>query len=499
VSSNDWITAICATGALALGLLTAFRGGRSPLVLPLALLCFCVFGWNVFDLAHSLTGERAWVLLDHTTAPLTAPLVLHLMLAFTGRRRRHAWILVLAYVPLALLGATALLGLVSPTFARFATSSAFDVAHPILAVPVLILAMGHLVVYLREADPEGRQRARLILAGVFLGVTMSTIDLVHGFFPTLPMPPLDNLGTMLAMAPLAIATMRLRLFGYDMSTSGVSVPATLALVIVMSYGALFGVLRTETAALVLGTATAALALGMVLQLAVRAIAARRGREVRLATLGRFAGQLAHDLKNPLAAMKGAVQFLAEEQRRGASLDPHTRFIELLGAQVERMERSIAEYERLGRVEPTRAQLELNALVRDVLGLQALAPPRGVDVRLELGADLPALSADRDLLARALENLVRNALEAMADGGTLAVSTASRGAGVALMIRDSGHGMDAATVDQAFDDFFTTKASGSGLGLPFARRVAQAHGGELSLSSRRGRGTVVEIWLPSSAL
>ena len=105
------------------------------------------------------------------------------------------------------------------------------------------------------------------------------------------------------------------------------------------------------------------------------------------------------------------------------------------------------------------------------------------------------------MSGALENLVRNALEAMPDGGTLVVRTeraaSTDATGVVISVEDAGAGMDARTRERAFDDFYTTKATGSGLGLAFVRRVAEAHGGEVSLTSRVGVGTVVRMRLPAS--
>jgi signal transduction histidine kinase len=104
-----------------------------------------------------------------------------------------------------------------------------------------------------------------------------------------------------------------------------------------------------------------------------------------------------------------------------------------------------------------------------------------------------------MLARVLENLVRNAIEAMPSGGAVTVRTARSSSGgrdgILIAVEDSGHGMDARTKDLALDDFFTTKAHGSGLGLAFVRRVAEAHGGDVLIASTEGRGTVVTVRLP----
>ena len=219
----------------------------------------------------------------------------------------------------------------------------------------------------------------------------------------------------------------------------------------------------------------------------------------LATLGRFSAQMAHDLKNPIAALKGAAQFLKEEHAQKRPWDDKGDFLDLLLEQVERLDRVVSTYQRLGRVEPLNRLLDMNRLVEDVLSLQSFAGYPNVKFERVLETGLPKCSGDYDLLANALENLVRNACEAMPQGGTLTVRTrreALDGAGVVLSVEDTGEGMDARTRERAFDEFFTTKASGSGLGLAFVRRVVEAHGGEVSLTSREGRGTIVSLRLPA---
>jgi signal transduction histidine kinase len=204
--------------------------------------------------------------------------------------------------------------------------------------------------------------------------------------------------------------------------------------------------------------------------------------------------MAHDLKNPLAALKGAAQLLREDMVRPAGVD-RIVFADLMLDQIDRLDRLVDVYGRLARVEPAREPLDVNEMTRAVLALQSLASERlAVNAALEEG--LPRCRADREMLSRVLENLVRNAMEAMPDGGTVTVRTAPDGPeAVILSVEDTGCGMDARTRERAFDDFFTTKALGSGLGLAFVRRVVEAHGGHVSLESEQGRGTVVSVRLP----
>jgi signal transduction histidine kinase len=234
--------------------------------------------------------------------------------------------------------------------------------------------------------------------------------------------------------------------------------------------------------------------------AARATAHDRARIERLAMLGRLSSQLAHDLKNPLAALKGAAQFLSEERAQGRSIDTQNEFLDLMVSESERLSRLIDRYQRLGRLESITAHTSVNDLVTRVVGLHKLAGRDDVTAQLELGSELPDCALDVDLVATAVENLLRNATEAMAQGGTVTVRTErvpqrSAREAIAITVEDSGCGMDARDLEQAFDEFFTTKAKGSGLGLPLVKRVVEAHGGSVELSSELGRGTRVVLLFP----
>lgn len=213
-----------------------------------------------------------------------------------------------------------------------------------------------------------------------------------------------------------------------------------------------------------------------------------------ATLGRFAQQMAHDVRNPLAAIHGAAQFLLEEQDQGRPLEPHREFIALILDRAERLERVIADYQRMGRVETQLSEEDVNELVREALASHRAS---GSDLKIELALadESPICSIDRDLFVHALENLVRNAAEAMEGDGTLSAVTERRGRSVLIKISDDGPGMDPRSAERAFDAFYTTKAGGTGLGLAFVARVVEAHGGTARMDSRVGEGTTVELELP----
>ena len=134
----------------------------------------------------------------------------------------------------------------------------------------------------------------------------------------------------------------------------------------------------------------------------------------------------------------------------------------------------------------------------VLALQAFALKAGIEVRQQLGEGLPTCRIDRDLVATALENILQNAAEALSGPGTVWVRTELASDGpetVVLSVEDDGPGIEPRLAERVTEAFVTTKPGGSGLGLAFAARVAKGHGGNLTIDTALGRGTVVRMTFP----
>jgi signal transduction histidine kinase len=205
----------------------------------------------------------------------------------------------------------------------------------------------------------------------------------------------------------------------------------------------------------------------------------------LARLGRMSAQMSHDLKNPLTALLGAVQVL----KRSATTEDQRALCNLVQQQAQRMRGILERYERTTRVEPLLSLVDLNALVTRV----AAAHP----VNLVVAPDLGEVEIDPDLFASAVENLIDNARHATQDAARpmVEIRTESDLDFIRVHIADNGHGIDPEMQEAVWDDFTTTKAHGSGLGLAFVRRVLIAHGGGAHLVSKRGIGTTVTLRIP----
>ena len=221
------------------------------------------------------------------------------------------------------------------------------------------------------------------------------------------------------------------------------------------------------------------------------------RTHRLEAWAEMARQVAHEIKNPLTP----IQLNAEHLRRvhadrGEPLSPVLQeCVATILTQVKLLRQISSEFSSFASSPTARpSEVDITGLVREVLD-----PYRqGLEGRISLDVELPALppvSVDRTLIARALVNIIENALHAMPGAGALTVRAGQNGRTVRIRVSDTGVGMDAEALARAFEPYFSTKAAGTGLGLPIAKRNVELSGGTISMSSERDRGTTVEVTLP----
>jgi len=498
MTTQNWVTLIACVGEAAVAVLLALRAWGSPLATPLMILSVDLFAWNFAQLGYYRSGHIAWHLLDMVASPLGIALTFQFMLRFLGRSRQLRVPLLAVFAYYGGLAAIAALAIGWPAARSLALSPAWSWAWLAGIVPLSLIVFVFLVVHLRRVGGiEERNRTRLLLAAMVaispLAQTEVWADL--GF----AVPRLGSVGIFSFNAILLVAVLRFRLFDRALSGASALSATVLAAVGALAYLSVFRAAGTNAALLVFGTVTVTLMLIAAARLVIVTIISRRDQLVRFATLGKMSAQMAHDLKNPLAALKGAAQLLREERSQGRSIDDKIEFLDLLVEQSNRLESAVDKYQRLGRLEVVRTPVQVNELVRSLVTLRTLGGGPDVDVRTDLATDLPECPLDRELVAGALENLLQNAFEASPRDRPVMVRTALASArhakGVLLSVEDKGVGMSERTRQWALDDFFTTKTKGSGLGLPFVRRVAEAHGGEVTLVSKEGAGTTVRLFLP----
>jgi signal transduction histidine kinase len=224
---------------------------------------------------------------------------------------------------------------------------------------------------------------------------------------------------------------------------------------------------------------------------------RLAQAERVAAWREVARRLAHEIKNPLTPIAMSVETLREAHAAGRPDFPEIfeEGTHAIAEEVRRLKKIVDEFSRFARLPaPERTEVSPEDLVSSVLAL--FPPPPGLTVERSLPAGLPAVWADRDQAVQVLLNLVRNALDAMAGGGTLRVSARAEGDGVALQVADTGPGIAPEDLPHLFEPYFTRKEGGTGLGLAIARRIAEEHGGRLEVESPPGMGATFTFWLPA---
>jgi signal transduction histidine kinase len=233
---------------------------------------------------------------------------------------------------------------------------------------------------------------------------------------------------------------------------------------------------------------------------VGAVAKAQSRAVaneRLAAIGKMAAHVTHEIRNPLSSIGLNIELLEEELAEGEVSGESKSLLSAITREVQRLEHLSEEYLRVARLPQPRMEAEdLASTVRDLV---AFAKPEmdraGLELALEIEDGLPPALFDEGQIRQALLNVLRNAREAMTDGGRIDVFVRAEGMSVVVGIDDRGGGIPEDVRARIFDPFFSTKGEGTGLGLAITRQIVEAHGGTITCEPREGGGTSFRILLP----
>jgi signal transduction histidine kinase len=215
---------------------------------------------------------------------------------------------------------------------------------------------------------------------------------------------------------------------------------------------------------------------------------------KLAALGKLSAGIAHEIKNPLNAMMIHLELLKMDVAEAPAGREH---VAVIAAQLRRLDEVVQGFLRFTRPEELRLQpVPVAEMIEAILPVvRAEAERHRIDVRVDVPADLPPVSADRVLLQQAFLNLALNACQAMPSGGRLRIAANTRGRGrVEVVFEDSGVGIPPEQLGRIFDLYFTTKDQGSGIGLSMVYRTVQLHDGDIEVQSVPGRGTTFRVTL-----
>ena len=223
---------------------------------------------------------------------------------------------------------------------------------------------------------------------------------------------------------------------------------------------------------------------------------------RLALVGSMAAQVAHEIRNPLGSISLNLDLIGEELNAAANSEARPFeecrvLLREMRSQVVRIHQVLQEYLQFGRMPKSeRAALSLKGLFEEKLSfLQPLLNEKRVQLRKAFDADLPPVHGDPEQLWEAFLNVIRNAVDAMPNGGNLTVNTKKNGTKALVSISDDGRGMTHEEALNLFVPFFTTKSDGTGLGLAHTQQIVNEHGGKIDCTTSMGKGSTFSIELP----
>ncbi len=408
-------------------------------------------------------------------------------------------------------GLVLLLGLVAAALNTHFLAVHFSVAGRkwyVSASYLLLVGAGLLVVGVTSSqllsldqfgdDSGGPMPSALLTWGVLGSIA---IQLLLGIFVLFPAwkagraPARGLLVTLALVSPLALAE------GYLLTQAGSrwylveGVSWTYTLIIVASLISEFqgteGLLRQTTSSLAARTAELESSYAE-----INLMASELARKQQLAAVGELAAAIAHEVRNPLAIIMNAVSAM---KRPKISDGDRTTLLGIVNEESERLNQLVAELLRFAR--PVTAARRPTSL-HDICEKASQAAPEGYDLQVQTGLEeqLGPVLVDPGLFRLALDNLISNSCQAMPGGGRIKLTVrqglfSDGSPAAAVYVRDTGEGMDQTDLAKAKKPFFTTKPRGTGLGIPIAEKIVEAHGGEMEIVSHKGEGTTVSILLP----
>jgi two-component system sensor histidine kinase HydH len=230
---------------------------------------------------------------------------------------------------------------------------------------------------------------------------------------------------------------------------------------------------------------------------VRTLRREVARSQRLASVGRLAAGVAHEIRNPLSSIKGFATYFKE---RYPDRPEDQQTADIMIQEVDRLNRVVGqllEFARPISIEPK--AISLDALLNDAVRLiEDRAAGKNISVKTRKNAQIDTAWVDADRINQILLNLFLNAIDAMENGGELNVEISSGDSGeICIAVSDTGSGISPQHLSRVFDPYFTTKSTGTGLGLAIAHNVVEAMGGRIYVESQKDRGTTFTITLPNS--
>jgi two-component system sensor histidine kinase HydH len=229
---------------------------------------------------------------------------------------------------------------------------------------------------------------------------------------------------------------------------------------------------------------------------IQALRKEIARNQRLASVGRLAAGVAHEIRNPLSSIKGLATYFKERYRENPD---DQQIANIMIQEVDRLNRVVGQLLDFARpVKISRKSTPIKTFIEDSLKLvEVQAADKNINIETHFPAQMHPIFVDPDRLNQVLLNLYLNAIESMDDGGKLDVwiSNSEYQNSIEIKVADNGSGISPEDLAHIFDPYFTTKAAGTGLGLAIVHNIVEAHGGKVKVDSKIGEGAIFTIHLP----
>ncbi len=494
---------LASIGNLFLANVVIFRARRARGALPIAFLCISLFLWDMGEGIFLLTEEKRWHHIRLIGSSMAPAFLWHFVLVFARREISHRKWMIFLYAATAIFTLSTAGSLFIGWLGRFVDGREWNLTYLLVLFPFLVWSFLLVRGRMRELDrPVERNALAFVAVGIAMGALTGFTDLTHILWE--PIPRMGYVGSVLCTTVLAIAILRHRLLEQQSPLRRFFVVLLLAASAVVVYVVLSrSIPERYYPLLVFGAVTIVTLLALYRMVFLR-LYEQGMRRKQLALIGTMAAGVAHEIKNPLAAIKGSAQFVQKDLEGLEGRDEAREYLKLLVGEVDRLNGVIESFLAYARpLEPKRQDVTLHAFLADVVKFQSTSLPPNVRVETFLDPEIPPISADPNLLTNAVTNVLRNAVEVMPDGGTITVSTRTVTTALrtwaVIEVADTGPGIPREVMERIFQPFFTTKTKGTGLGLAITQRIIESHGGEIGVENVLPRGCRFTFLLPVRSL
>ncbi|MFV1957041.1 MAG: nitrogen regulation protein NR(II) [bacterium] len=443
---NAYIALVAVLVNLTLAAWVILRSSRNLISITFMFICFSVAFWNFGDFMIYATGHglwlpagtihpSAWKYYGTTGSAMAVGFLFHFMCSLVrGARRKYGWIM-LAYVASSFFAVTSPMAIYYEPIRSFVDGTAWNVLFAITLVPFIIAGLIMLTVsMIRAQSKDEKSRWLFTIIAIVITFAGGMTDLVQKL--QFPVPPLGHIGSVIGPSILAVGIVRHR--------------------------RVFDVLT-------------------------------RAR-VKLEAMSEMAAGIAHEIRNPLTAIRGAVKLQADELAEN-NWDEAKRYQGIIADEIQRLDDILGSFQDFTR--PINLHKELRSINEIVERTISIASMEGLNIQIkpDLGNGIPKCEIDPSLLRQVFINFILNAEDACGENGELEISTELSAPWVVVNFRDNGPGIPKELHNRIFEPFYTTKAEGIGIGLSICMRIIDAHKGRIKVVSEASNGAHIRIYLP----